>query len=75
MLDGEIVILGADGGPDFGALQQRVHPAESRIQRLAKETPATLLPFDLLADGDESLLPLPFGERRERLAKLLDGPL
>jgi ATP-dependent DNA ligase len=75
VLDGEIVILGAGGGPDFGALQQRVHPAESRVQRLAKETPATLLPFDLLADGDDLLLPLPFGERRERLARLLDGQL
>jgi ATP-dependent DNA ligase len=75
VLDGEIVILRDGGGPDFGALQQRVHPAESRVQRLAKETPATLLPFDLLAEGDELLLPLPFGERRERLAKLLGGRL
>ena len=54
VLDGEIVILDADGRPAFGALQQRIHPAESRIQRLSQETPATLLPFDLLADGDES---------------------
>jgi ATP-dependent DNA ligase len=75
VLDGEIVILDADGRPAFGALQQRIHPAESRIQRLSEETPATLLPFDLLAEGDESLLALPFGERRERLAKLLGGAL
>jgi ATP-dependent DNA ligase len=75
ILDGEIVILREDGSPDFGALQQRVHPAESRVRRLAEETPATLLPFDLLADGDELLLPLSFGERRERLAGLLDGAL
>ena len=75
MLDGEIVILDADGRPAFGALQQRIHPAESRITRLSQETPATLLPFDLLAEGDESLLALPFADRRERLAKLLGGAL
>jgi ATP-dependent DNA ligase len=56
-------------------LQQRIHPADSRIQRLAQETPATLLPFDLLAEGDESLLALPFAERRKRLAGLLGGAL
>ena len=75
VLDGEIVILDADGRPAFGALQQRIHPAESRITRLSQETPATLLPFDLLAEGDESLLALPFADRRERLAKLLGGAL
>jgi ATP-dependent DNA ligase len=75
VLDGEIVILDADGRPAFGALQQRIHPAESRIQRLSEETPATLIPFDLLAEGDESLLSLPFAERRERLARLVDGKL
>ena len=75
VLDGELVILDAAGRPAFGALQQRIHPAESRIQRLARETPATLLPFDLLAEGDTSLLQLPFAERRERLGRLLDGKI
>ena len=75
VLDGEIVILDADGRPAFGALQQRIHPAESRIHRLSQETPATLLPFDLLADGDDVLLARPFAERREQLARLLDGAL
>ena len=75
VLDGELVILDAAGRPAFGALQQRIHPAESRIQRLARETPATLLPFDLLAEGDTSLLQLPFAERRARLGRLLDGKI
>jgi ATP-dependent DNA ligase len=67
VLDGELVIRDADGHVEFDALQSRIHPAESRISLLAKEIPAGLVAFDLLAEGDESLLKTPFGERRERL--------
>jgi len=73
VLDGELVIRDADGHVEFDALQSRIHPAESRINLLAKEIPAGLVAFDLLAEGDESLLEVPFGERREQLARLLDG--
>ena len=48
VLDGEIVVAGRTG-LDFDALQQRIHPAPSRIARLAKETPAAFVAFDLLA--------------------------
>jgi ATP-dependent DNA ligase len=71
VLDGEIVVRGKDGREDFDALGQRIHPAESRIQRLASETPAIYVAFDLLARGDEDLLELPFGERRAGLETLL----
>lgn len=72
VVDGEIVIA-RDGGDrlDFEALLQRIHPAESRVIRLAAETPASFVAFDLLADGDESLLEVPFTARRERLEALL----
>jgi ATP-dependent DNA ligase len=74
VLDGEIVVLGADGAPDFDALGQRIHPAKSRIDLLAEETPATLMAFDLLAVDDEVLLELPLSERRARLEQLVgDG--
>jgi ATP-dependent DNA ligase len=72
VLDGELVVAGANG-LDFGALQQRVHPAESRVKMLAEATPAWFIAFDLLADGDEDLRSLPLGERRKRLEKLLKG--
>src|SRR5258705_7382224 len=52
VVDGEIVIAG-DGTLDFEALLQRIHPAESRVNRLAAETPASFVAFDLLAIGDE----------------------
>ena len=74
VLDGEIVILDAAGRPQFETLQARLHPAESRVERLARETPATLIAFDLLALGDEVLLELPFAERRARLATLALDP-
>ncbi len=67
VLDGEIVIDGGDGGQDFGALQQRIHPAQSRIALLAEQTPARYVAFDLLALGDESWLERRFEERREGL--------
>jgi len=70
VLDGELVIRDADGNPEFDALQSRLHPAESRVRLLAAEIPATYVAFDLLAEGDESLLEVPFGERRARLEKL-----
>jgi ATP-dependent DNA ligase len=70
VLDGEIVIDAEDGGQDFGALQQRIHPAASRIAMLAEETPAHYVAFDLLALEDRSLLDLPFADRRAALEKL-----
>jgi ATP-dependent DNA ligase len=70
VLDGEIVIDADDGGQDFGALQQRIHPAQSRIEMLAAKTPARYVAFDLLAEGDESLLRKPFAERRAALERL-----
>jgi ATP-dependent DNA ligase len=70
VVDGEIVIDGAGEREDFNALQQRIHPAESRIQMLAEETPARYIGFDLLALGDESLLELPFAERRAKLKEV-----
>ncbi len=68
--DGEIVIDDPDGGQDFEALQNRIHPAESRIRMLAEQTPSRFVAFDLLAAGDGDLLALPFAERRERLERL-----
>lgn len=67
VLDGELVIRDAGGNLEFDALQQRIHPAESRINLLAKEIPADYIVFDLLAEGDESLLEAPLAERRARL--------
>ena len=72
VLDGELVIRDAEGNVEFDALQSRIHPAESRIKLLSEEIPAGLIAFDLLAEGDEALLETPFGERRERLERLLD---
>jgi ATP-dependent DNA ligase len=70
VVDGEVVIDAADGQQDFGALQQRIHPAESRINMLAEQTPARYVAFDVLAIEDQSLLELPFAERRSRLEDL-----
>jgi len=70
VLDGEIVVAG-ERGLDFETLQLRVHPAASRIARLAAETPASLVFWDLLAVGDEDLRARPFAERRARLEQLL----
>ncbi|HEY8953339.1 MAG TPA: ATP-dependent DNA ligase, partial [Candidatus Dormibacteraeota bacterium] len=61
------------GGLDFGALQQRIHPADSRVRMLSATTPAWFVAFDLLAEGDEDLRSLPLGERRKRLEKLMKG--
>ena len=70
VIDGEIVIDADDGQQDFGALQQRIHPAASRIAMLAEQTPARYVAFDLLARDDASLLALPFAERRAALEQL-----
>ena len=71
MVDGEIVLPRADGrGLDFDALLQRIHPAESRVRRLATETPASFVAFDLLAEGSDDLLGRPLAERRARLERL-----
>ena len=70
VVDGEIVIA-TPRGLDFEALQQRIHPAESRVKRLAGETPASFVAFDLLALGDEDLRRTPLGERRARLEDAL----
>jgi ATP-dependent DNA ligase len=71
VLDGEIVLRGADGREDFDALGQRIHPAASRIERLSLETPAVYVAFDLLAREGRSLLERPFTERRAELESLL----
>jgi ATP-dependent DNA ligase len=70
VLDGELVIRDGDGELEFDALQMRIHPAESRINLLAKEIPATYVAFDLLAEDDESLLDMPLRDRRARLEAL-----
>ena len=76
VLDGEIVIA-RDSGLDFEALQLRLHPAASRIQKLARELPASVVFFDALCVGDELLLEKPFAERRALLEKAVtaDAPL
>jgi ATP-dependent DNA ligase len=71
VLDGEIVVRDADGHEDFDALGQRIHPAESRVTMLSRETPAVYVAFDLLADGDATLVEQPFAKRRKALEKLL----
>jgi ATP-dependent DNA ligase len=73
VLDGEIVVRDADGREDFDALGQRVHPAVSRVERLAVETPAVYVAFDLLAREQEALLEQPFAGRRAALEELLSG--
>jgi ATP-dependent DNA ligase len=70
VIDGEIVVV-TGSGLDFDALQQRVHPAASRVTRLAQETPAAFVAFDLLAAGGRSIMELPQSERRIRLERLL----
>lgn len=73
VLDGEIVIVGANGGLDFEALLLRIHPAASRVKMLAKESPASYVAWDLLAIGDEDLREVPLEQRRARLESVLGG--
>jgi ATP-dependent DNA ligase len=70
IVDGEIIIA-SERGLDFDALQMRIHPAESRVRKLAQEIPASIVLFDLLADGDNDLRQDPFTKRRATLKKLL----
>jgi ATP-dependent DNA ligase len=72
VVDGEIVIAGPRG-LDFDALQLRLHPAASRVAKLAAETPSSFVAFDLLAEGEADLRGLPQVERRQRLEKALAG--
>ncbi len=74
VVDGEIVVV-VDGVQEFDLLGQRIHPAPSRVERLRRETPASFVAFDLLAEGDEPLLTLPWRERRERLAGAVANPV
>jgi ATP-dependent DNA ligase len=69
VLDGEIVAA------SFDTLGQRIHPAASRIARLAEETPATYYAFDILARDDEVLMELPYEERRKALEALVTKPV
>jgi len=72
VLDGEIVIA-TPGGLDFEALLQRIHPAASRIRRLADETPSSFVAFDMLSVGDADLRDRPFAERRSTLETAFAG--
>src|SRR5436190_19278685 len=75
VLDGEIVLFDAEGRQDFDALGQRIHPAKSRIDMLAEQTPTVFIAFDLLAFDDSPLLELPYAERRSRLAEFISDPV
>lgn len=72
VIDGEIIIA-TDHGLDFEALQQRIHPAESRVRMLADRTPASFIAFDLLALGDDDYTGRPFSERRAALVDAVTG--
>jgi ATP-dependent DNA ligase len=71
VLDGELVIFDEDGHEEFDALQNRLHPAESRVRMLAEQTPALFRAFDLLALDRTKLMSKPFAERRSALEKLI----
>src|ERR1700682_1072775 len=73
IVDAEIIIA-SDHGIDFDSLQLRIHPAESRVKKLSQEIPASLVLFDLLADGAEDVRGEPFTARRARLAEGLSSP-
>jgi ATP-dependent DNA ligase len=75
VLDGEIVIHGPSGRQEFDLLGQRIHPAASRVARLAEETPSVFIAFDLLARDDEVLLELPYAERRAALEAFVADPV
>lgn len=74
VMDGEIIVV-VDGVQEFDLLGQRIHPAESRVRMLAEQTPAAFVAFDLLAEGDEVLMDLPYEERRKRLKKAVGKPI
>jgi ATP-dependent DNA ligase len=75
VLDGELVILDGSGEEDFEGLQERIHPAASRIARLAGERPATFVAFDLLCRDGDSLIDEPFAARRAALEQQVAQPL
>ena len=74
VLDGEIVVV-VNGVQEFELLGQRIHPAASRVERLRRETPASFVAFDLLAQDEEALLDRPWRERRARLAEVVAAPV
>jgi ATP-dependent DNA ligase len=74
VLDGEMIVV-VDGIQEFDLLSQRIHPAESRVKMLAEKTPAGFVAFDLLAEGKEKLLDLPYVERRKRLEAVIEDPV
>jgi ATP-dependent DNA ligase len=74
VIDGEVIVADTERNTlDFEALQQRIHPAASRVKLLSTQTPAGFVAFDLLALGDEDLTERPFAERRARLLEVLQG--
>jgi ATP-dependent DNA ligase len=74
VIDGEIVLADTERNTlDFEALQQRIHPAASRVKMLAETTPASFVAFDLLALGDTDLTSTPLIERRHELERVLAG--
>ncbi|HET6849390.1 MAG TPA: ATP-dependent DNA ligase [Gaiellales bacterium] len=74
VLDGELIIPDGEH-EDFEALQQRIHPAASRVQMLSEQTPARFVAFDLLSENGESLMNRPFTERRSRLEQVAGDPV
>jgi ATP-dependent DNA ligase len=74
VMDGEIMVV-VDGVQEFDLLGQRIHPAESRVRMLSEQWPAAYVAFDLLADGDEVLMELPYSERRARLVEVVGAPI
>ena len=75
ILDGEIVIHAESGRQEFDLLGQRIHPAASRVARLAEETPAVFIAFDVLSRDDDVLMELPYLERRTVLEELVEAPV
>ena len=72
VIDGEIILVDPTGTRlDFDALQQRIHPAASRVKLLSEQTPARFVAFDLLAVGDDDFTARPFAERRDALTEAL----
>ncbi|MCM2579934.1 ATP-dependent DNA ligase [Streptomyces meridianus] len=72
VVDGEIVVV-REGRLDFDALLERIHPADSRVRLLARETPASFIAFDLLALDNQALLDTPLRSRRARLVSALSS--
>ena len=77
VVDGEVVVVRRDAGAhprlDFEVLQQRIHPAASRVKLLAKQTPADFVAFDLLALDGENMMASPYTQRRTALEAALAG--